>query len=419
MASFLAEASARGVIVEIVGGRSKAEFGRSRHAEAVISTHVLRGIRDYDPVNRVITVQAGCSIVDIERELAQRGQMLAFEPVDMAAVYGGTAGRTTIGGVVNSNLAGSRRIVAGGVADNLLGLRGVSGRGDVFRSGGAVARGVDGFDLKRVLTGSWGTLAAIAEVSLRTAWLPEESRSVVFVGLTEEIAIKAMSDAVATPFKVTGTVHFEPGMAQRLDIEGLPNDGQSLTVLRLEASRAGMRGSVARLGEVLQPYGTMHELDERPSEALWCDVRHLNVMAPYGAASRSPAPARDLGPGPASTHGATLSPPLWRIVTRPSRAFEVVSSIRRYMAVDAVYDWAGGLIWLEVPQSADAGATEIRRVIASTGGHATLVRSSGDVKADVDVYEPMRSGVDFMTRRLKQVFDPAGILGANRLYAHV
>lgn len=393
LASFLAEASASRMPVELVGGHTKAGFGRPRVAASVISTHVLRGIRSYKPADGVITVQSGCLVNELERELAANGQMLAFEPIDVAAMFNEQPGRATIGGIVCSNLAGSRRIAAGGIADHLLGVRAVAGTGEVFQSGAGV-RGAAGIDLKRIMTGSWGTLAALVEVSLRVVPMPEDTRTVVIFGLSDEIAIEAMCGALRTPYGVTGTMHLEPAMVARLWMDDLRAQGQSITVLRLENASALAAGRAAHLIEALRAYGDMHVLDEEASLNFWHEVRHLTMLPASGK-------------------------PLWRISTRPSMAFEVVSGIRRYMVVDAVYDWSGGLIWLEVPEAADAGATEIRRVIAATGGHATLVRAPDNVKATVDVFEPLHPGAELMSNRLKQVFDPAGILNPGRMYAEM
>jgi len=393
LASFLADATASQTPVEIIGGSSKAGLGRPRPAASAISTHVLRGIRSYDPTERMITVQAGCLLTDLERELSVNGQMLGFEPVDMAAVFDDEPGRATIGGVICSNLAGSRRISVGGIADNLLGIRAVTGAGEIFQSGGPVARSNSGVDLKRVLVGSWGTLAALVEVSLRVQLMPEDTTTVVIFGLSEEIAIEAMCDAMRLPHGITGIVHLEPAMASRLRVAALRDEGQSITALRLESLAASeAKPRLERLQEVGRSYGDLHVLGDDDSFSFWHEMRHLSVL-PH------------------------TSKPLWRISTRPSKAFSVVSSIRRYMHVDAIYDWSGGLMWLEVPEAADAGATEIRRVIASSGGHATLVRAPDVVKQTIDVFEPMHSGVGFVSKRLKEVFDPAGILNPERMFA--
>ena len=392
LASFLADATKSGAPLEIVGGHTKAKFGRPRPIATTISTHVLRGIRSFNPAERIVTVQGGCLISDIEREVQAMGQMLGFEPVDVAGVFGEETGRATIGGTIASNLAGSRRIAASGIGESLLGMRAVAGTGEVIQVGGGGTRGTDGLNLMRAIAGSWGTLAVMVEVSLRVQLLPERTHTLVIFGLSEEIATEAMSGALATPFGVTGTVHLEPRMAARLWFEELRDQQQSVTALRLENPAISAANRVQRLKDALKAYGELHVLDDENSVSFWHELRLLSVL----------------------THSER---PLWRISTLPSKAFEVVSGIRRYIEADAFYDWSGGLIWLEVPKSADAGATEIRRVIASTGGHATLVRASDDVKASIDVFEPMHSGVELMSKRIKKVFDPSGILNRGRMFA--
>jgi glycolate oxidase FAD binding subunit len=130
------------------------------------------------------------------------------------------------------------------------------------------------------------------------------------------------------------------------------------------------------------------------SVAFWEELRVLSVL------QNSPAP-------------------LWRISTTPRLGPKVVSDIRRYMNVEVMYDWSGGLIWLEVPPSSDAGATDIRRVLAVHGGHATLLRADPAVRAAVEVFHPLSPPVQRLTERLKAVFDPAGILNPGRMYSSV
>ena len=109
--------------------------------------------------------------------------------------------------------------------------------------------------------------------------------------------------------------------------------------------------------------------------------------------------------------------PVWRLSTAPMTGPKVVRALNAYMPCSAVYDWSGGLIWLEVPATADAGATDVRRVLASHGGHATLMRADAAVRAGIDVFQPLLPGLQSLSRGLKAAFDPVGVLNPGRMYA--
>ncbi|HUS97023.1 MAG TPA: FAD-binding protein [Hyphomicrobiaceae bacterium] len=392
LASFLTEASAKGSAVEILGGGSKADFGRPRVGDAhIISTHVLRGVRLYEPAELVMIARAGAQISEIERDLRSNRQMLAFEPIDLGPMLGKERGLTTIGGVFATNLSGSRRIAMGAARDNLLGVHAVSGAGEIFRSGGRVMKNVTGLDLCRAISGSWGTLAAMMEAAFKVVPEPEETATLVLLGLPDDLGVEALCAALASPLEVSGGVHLDAGLAGRLWQDDLSAVGESLTLLRLETFSAFLPDRVARLTEVLKLFGEVHVMDDGMSRQFWGEMRELSVF-----------------------QGGEM--PVWRISTTPTKAPFMVADIRRYMDCNACFDWSGGLVWLEVPVSADAGATDIRRVLAAHRGYATLVRAAPDVRRAVDVFQPMDPGIARMTRELKSVFDPAGILNPGRMY---
>ncbi len=392
LARLLADATAAGTPVEVFGGRSKTGYGRPTSQNLAVSTDVLRRMHSYNPREPILTAEAGCLVSEVERELANHGAMLGFEPLDVAGLFGGEAGRSTIGGLVATNLAGCRRLAAGDVRDNLLGIRLVNGKGEIVQAGGPLERASTGIDLRRILAGSWGTLGVIVEVSLRVARQPEETTTAIVLDLAEEIAIEALSDVSRAPLDLSAAIHLEAALARRLWLEPLARTNQAVTAIRLEGTAASNSERLESLRELLKPYGKIELLDHEASLAFWHEMRQLSVLQ---ASDR----------------------PLWRVLTRPSAAFDIVSGIRRYMPADAYYDWSGGLIWLEVPHAADAGATEIRRVLATAGGEATLVRASDEQRRDIDVFQPMEHGIELMTRRVKQVFDPGGILNPGRMYA--
>jgi glycolate oxidase FAD binding subunit len=392
LASYLADATTAGQRVRIVGSNTRADYGRVGPTTAIVSTDVMRGMTAFDPAGRMISARGGTRLSEVEEELRGAGLMLAFEPVDLAPIYGLEAGWMTVGGMIAVNLAGSRRIVAGSAADSLASVKLVSGSGDLVAAGAEVDGGRTGFDFKRVTAGSLGTLGVIAEATLKVTALPARRATLILLGLNGEIAVEAMGDALAGCPGITGALHLDEALAQRLPYGDLARQGEAVTLLRLEAgSDAGLAAAAKRLYGLLAAYGETFELDDDATAMLWEGVRGMCFVAP----------------GPA---------PVWRIAVRPSRAGDIVRGIRRYMTVDVAYDGGGGVLWLVAPASADAGASDIRRVTASIGGAATLVRAEDVVRAVVDCFEPLDQGVETIARKLKAAFDPAGILNPGRLH---
>lgn len=393
--SMVAQAGASRRAMEVVGHASLRSIGRPVPQDLTITTASMRGITLYQPTELVMSARTGTPLLEIEAELAAHGQMIAFEPMDLGPASGGPAGAQTIGGVFASNLPGPRRIQAGGARDHLLGVAAVNGRGEAFKSGGRVMKNVTGYDVARGLTGSWGTLAILTEVTFKVVPLPEVVVTLAYPALPDDLAAEAMTKALATPFDVSAAAHLPKAVAGRLSHARLKGSSAPLTLVRLETFARFMPDRVAKLKAALQVYGDPVVLDVEESHSVWSDIRHLNVM-PYDPATS-----------------------LWRISTAPTRAHKIVEAISRFMDVTALYDWSGGLVWLEVPAAADAGSADVRRAVAVQGGHATLIRAAPEVRAAVEVFEPMKPEVDRLTRGLKAAFDPAGLLNKGRMYAHV
>jgi glycolate oxidase FAD binding subunit len=392
-ARLLAEATGTTTPVALVGGGSKTRIGRPMNTAATVSTKGLRGVTLYEPSEMVMSARAGTPLSQVEDALAARRQMLAFEPIELAVIGGGEAGESTIAGVFATNLSGARRIRVGAARDHLLGLRAVSGSGEVFKSGGRVMKNVTGLDLCRGLAGSWGTLAVMCEVTFKVQPIPEETATLILLGLPDEIATEVLCDALTTPYEVSGAIHLQPGLVSRLWHEGLRGQGQAITALRLENFAKSVAYRKGRLKEHLKAYGEIHDLDDDNSHAFWGELRQLSVLQGGDA-------------------------PLWRISTAPSVGPKVVSAISAYMQCRAFYDWSGGLVWAEVLPTLDAGAADIRRVIATHGGHATLIRAEPQVRAAVEVFQPLEAGLERLSRKLKASFDPGGILNPGRMYAN-
>ncbi len=388
----LQDAAAKKQPVAILGAGTKRDVGRAGPVMPGISTSALSGITLYEPTELVMSARAGTLLKLIEAELDARGQMLVFEPIDLGPVLGQPAQQGTIGAVFATNLSGARRVAGGAARDHILGVTACTGSAEIIKSGGRVMKNVTGIDVARGLMGSWGTLAVLTETTFKVLPKPQTTATMVLAGLPDEIAIEALCQAMGSPFEVTGAVHLQAGLARRLWHAALNSAGQAITALRIETFESFIGYRAGRLKDVLKAFGDIRVLEHDSSLAFWDELRQLSVLQ----------------------NSNNL---LWRISTAPRLGPQVVNDIRRYMSVDAFYDWSGGLIWVEVPYSADAGASDIRRVMAVHGGHATLVRADPAIRASVEVFQPVEPGVARLTARLKATFDPHGILNPGRMYA--
>src|SRR5690349_20667334 len=203
---------------------------------AVLDVSALNAVTCYEPSELIITVQAGAPLDEVLSLLDSKNQEFAFEPMNTAVLLDSRSGRGTIGGMIGAGLAGPRRIKAGGVRDHLLGAHAVSGFGDSFKAGGKVVKNVTGYDLCKLLAGSWGTLAVMTEVTLKVLPRAEAERTLVLRGLDDVAANGAMTLALGSPFDVSGAAHV-PSSAFRSDVAGLGelgSGGEALTLLRLE-----------------------------------------------------------------------------------------------------------------------------------------------------------------------------------------
>lgn len=391
----VAKLATQKVPVEIVGHGALRNVGRPSSAKVVLSTASLRGITLYEPNELVMSARAGTPLFELEAELASRGQMLPFEPIDLGPATGAPAGALSVGGVFATNLSGSRRVTGGSARDHLLGIKGVNGRAEHFKSGGRVMKNVTGLDVARGLTGSWGTLAVLTEVTFKVVPLPEALLTLVYRNLPDDLAIELLTAAMGTPSEVSGAAHLPKGTAARLQNPKLAGFGDSLTLLRLENFAASLDYRKGKLKEALRIYGNPVELASEETWTLWAELRQLSVM-PYATGTS-----------------------LWRISTAPTKAAEIVATIEKFVPSHAFYDWSGGLVWLEVPASSDASAADVRRAVAVRGGHATLIRAAPEVRANVEVFEPMKPEIERLTRGIKTAFDPVGIFNPGRMYANI
>jgi glycolate oxidase FAD binding subunit len=389
-------ALAEGKSLEIVGQGTKRALGRPAQSDATLDLSGLTGITLYEPEELVLSARAGTPLAEIEAMLAGSAQELAFEPMDYAPLLGSAAGRATIGGVVAANLSGPRRIKAGAARDHFLGASAVSGRGEAFKTGGRVVKNVTGYDLCKLLAGSWGTIAVMTDMTLKTLPRAETEATVLLLGLDEAAAIKAMAVAMGSSCDVSAAAHLPANIAVRAS--GSLPIGHPVTVFRLEGVEPSVVHRKRALEQLLGAFGTLATFYASQSAALWRAVRDVTPFAADGPA------------------GERL---VWRVSTAPMQGPELARIIAAGCDAEMMFDWAGGLVWAAVVPSDDAQASVIRHAVSVCGGHATLIRAPLALRAAVAVFEPQQAGVAALTKRVKQSFDPKGVLGPGRMWAGV
>lgn len=389
VAEAIALAAANEKRLELIGRGTKREIGRSTQTDSTLDLSALSGITLYEPEELVLSARAATPISEIETALEASKQELAFEPMDYGPLLNKAPGEGTIGGAVAAGLSGPRRIKAGAARDFMLGVSAVSGRGEIFKAGGRVVKNVTGYDLPRLLAGSWGTLAAMTDITLKVLPRAEDCATVLVFGLTDIRANEAMSAAMGSSCEVSAAAHLPQWPAD--NIPELNSPGKAVTALRLEGISQSVAYRKMKLEELLRPFGELGALDANKSRGFWKNIRDV---APFADRTERP---------------------VWKISTTPGLAPGIAAGINTSTGALYYYDWAGGLLWLEMPEDkAHEGA--VRTALAGRG-HATLIRASAAARASAEVFEPLDLVRAAISQRLKASFDPKGVLNPGRIYA--
>ena len=375
--------------LDVIGHGTKAGIGRPAQAANGLNLSGLTGVTLYEPEELVLTARAGTPLEEIETLLADNNQELQFEPMDYRGLLGADENeRGTIGGVLATNLSGPRRLKAGAARDHVLGIRAVTGRGDIIKSGGRVVKNVTGYDLSRGLAGSWGTLVVFSEITFKVLPRAETEMTLVFSGLNDADAADLMARAMGSDGEVSSAAHLPESVKAKFINGALPKG--AATVLRLEGFAPSVEDRAAKLATLLAPFGNADRIEDDQARRLWQEIRDV---APFCDDGRRP---------------------VWRVSMAPTAGHQLVAALRLQTGVDAFYDWQGGLVWLRM--EAEPEAELIRRTIeALGGGHATLVRADAQIRASSAVFQPSSPQLAALEKRLKEQFDPQSILNPGRM----
>ncbi|MDX1402531.1 MAG: FAD-binding protein, partial [Kiloniellales bacterium] len=345
-----------------------------------------------EPEELILSAGAGTLVKEIEECIEIQGQMLAFEPPDLGPLLGGPSECGTLGGLLACNLAGPRRIKSGAARDHFLGVEAVSGRGEAFKAGGRVVKNVSGYDMMKVLAGSFGTMAAMTLATVKVLPRPEKTYSVLLYGLDRTQAVAALTEALCSSHEVSGAAYLPPELAERSQVSLVSNSGQSVTAIRVEGPGPSVRHRTAALRRELGEFGESEELHSQNSLVFWKEVRDV---APF------------------HEEGDRL---IWRVSLAPSECPYFLNRIEESIPdVQTFLDWGGGLIWLSLPHDDSAWCRRLRALLPNSGGHATLIRAPQGLRAANEVFQPQPDALAGLSKRLKESFDPLGILNPGRM----
>ncbi len=384
VAAMICDARSAQAPVAIEGGGTRNGLGRPVQAARTLSLAKLSGVTLYEPAEMVIGAWAGTPLSEIVRTLDERGQMLAFEPMDHRKLYG-TTGEPTIGAVAACNISGPRRVMAGACRDSLIGVRFVNGRGEIIKNGGRVMKNVTGLDLVKLEAGAHGTLGVLTEVIFKVQPKPAAVATLEITGLSDARGIAALCAAMGSPFEPTAAAHLPAGISGQ----------KSRNLIRIEGFPEQIAYRSEALAKTLREFGDLLRLSDNFARQLWSDIRDAAFLS---------EPHTDA---------------VWRISVAPGKAAETVAIITRQRQARVFYDWSGGLIWLATAQADQAGSVLIQQAAIAAKGHATLVRADAGLRSAIPVFQPQAPVLQKLQADIKTSFDPDGIINPGRMVAGV
>ncbi len=382
----------KNIPIEINCLQTKKSIGRNFQTEKTLNLSNYKGIIDYKPEELYIKVKAGTPIKEIKIELDKHNQQLAFEPNDFGLLFTGNHDEGSIGGVVSSNFAGPRRFKVGSVRDHILGFQGINGRGETIKSGGTVVKNVTGYDLSKILSGSFGTLTVLTEISIKVLPKPESSKSMVIKNPHLLKALDYLNTSISSSSDPSGGVFYPEYFSNHFTFNDLTHDGP-FSAIRIEGPNESIDHRINNLCKELELNADETlVLENEQSKILWEKTRTLEVFS-------------------------KMKNNLIRIVVPPSETFEVIKKIR---SLEPKYfiDWGGSLIWLQLDKITTKILNDIRKIVSNANGYLTVIKIEEDLKASVDIFsvDPIKYKI---SEKLKKSFDPKRILNPGKMYSGI
>ena len=400
LSNFIKKIYKANIPVELIGSGSKRKIGKPLQCAKTLSLSDLNGIIEYLPEELYIKVKAGTPIEKIENELKKNNQHLAFEPIDFGYLLNGKSDYGTAGGQVACNISGPRRFKVGSVRDHVLGFRGVNGKGELIKSGGTVVKNVTGYDLSKLICGSYGTLVALTEVTFKVLPHPEENKTLVIHNQKVESAADLLNKAISSSNDISGAVflpnepkvnEFAMNIENTFKLNDLKHEG-SITAIRIEGSKNSINKRTDNLVKELKiTNSNISILETHQSEIFWNKIKSLDFFF--------------------SSKNSIL-----RIVVPPSECIKLIYQLSNKFKY--YLDWGGALIWMEAFELSEEMFESIRRKVVKLGGYITMIKNSDFLPFVEDVFTISRERFN-ISQNIKKSFDPKRLLNTGKMYTGI
>ena len=383
--------------IELIGTGTKNFIGNKIQAGKKLSLSKLSGIVEYLPHELYIKVKANTPLELVEQELEKNNQELAFEPIDFGFIQSGISNKGTIAGYLSCNYAGSRRFKVGSVRDHVLGFKGVNGKGDIIKSGGTVVKNVTGYDLSKLITGSFGTLVALTEITLKV--LPKKKLSNTITIHTEDKKLinELFEKISSSSSEISGAVYipeepkdesYDHNKEMVFKFNDLQSKG-SFLALRIEGDKISINEKIKALTEELK-LGELNStiLDVHQSKPFWKKINNLELFK------------------------ATKNN-LLRVVIPPSKG----NKLMQYLGNKYKYyiDWCGSLYWIEVQDKKNFKVGEIKELIKEIEGYITIIKTSNEFDYEETIFTIDDTRL-LISEKIKKSFDPKRIFNPGKMY---
>ena len=382
----------KNIPLEINGSKSKSKIGRNFQAEKTLDLINYSGIIDYKPEELYIKVKAGTPINSIIEELDKHDQQLAFEPVDFGFLFNGKSNNGTIGGVISCNFAGPRRFKVGSARDHLLGFQGINGKGEIIKSGGTVVKNVTGYDLCKLISGSFGTLSVLTELSVKVLPKPQTSKTLIINNPHLKKAIEYLGTALSSSSDPSGGIFYPEQFDQSFTFNDLTHKG-ALTAIRIEGPSNSVDHRIknlsAELGLLENEYSILESVQ---TKIFWNKTKNLEIFS-------------------------NSKKNLLRIVVPISETLSVLQKMKPF-EINYFLDWGGSLIWVELEKISLKILREIKDIMQQHSGYFTIIKVEDDLKASADIFtiDPIKYKI---SEKIKKSFDPKRIFNPGKMYSGI